>query len=453
QQGFPISEEMQEASDVDGQTYTVQYFQRAVFEMHPENAAPYDVLLSLLGAELYKSKYNDNAPGQTASKTNARTFPETGKTLGGVFRKYWEQHGGLAQQGYPISNEFQEKSATDGKTYTVQYFERAVFEYHPENAGKPSEVLLSLLGQFRLSGGTGGAGGTGGTPSMALNVPGWTHITVATNKVAVFYNSNTGVAITAKLEKDGSLTPLWRFPDPSQDRGDFGKGWNIMQAGPNSQVLLYASATGHFQLLKVYEGGDVSVEADFQSVAGFTNIMIDPVTGIMFYQNKSNGTVAMDKLFEDGTFINIIATGPAKNVGTDVVVTPMVINGLWYVYSPSSGQVNTYTINDRAEFVGASPPGNIGEGVTHIVSNYYNVAAFYNKSDRRFTTAKMIGPNGQPAQPQIIFGVQSEKSWSIIAATQSPIIICADDKGNIQTNVVLPDNGVIALVKTYDAGK
>src|SRR5687767_1787845 len=76
---------------------------------------------------------------------NARTFPETGKTVAGKFLQYWDSHGGLAQQGFPISQQIQETSDTNGKIYTVQYFERAVFEYHPENAGKPSEVLLSLL--------------------------------------------------------------------------------------------------------------------------------------------------------------------------------------------------------------------------------------------------------------------------------------------------------------------
>ncbi|MFL5735444.1 MAG: alpha/beta fold hydrolase, partial [Chloroflexia bacterium] len=35
--------------DLNGKPYTVQYFERAVFELHPENAAPYDVLLSQLG--------------------------------------------------------------------------------------------------------------------------------------------------------------------------------------------------------------------------------------------------------------------------------------------------------------------------------------------------------------------------------------------------------------------
>jgi predicted metalloprotease len=56
----------------------------------------------------------------------------------------------LAQQGYPISDEFTEVSDLDGQPYRVQYFERAVFEYHPENTGTPHDVLLSQLGTFRF---------------------------------------------------------------------------------------------------------------------------------------------------------------------------------------------------------------------------------------------------------------------------------------------------------------
>src|SRR5215216_5934207 len=82
----------------------------------------------------------------TRAQGDCRTFPETGKTVCGKFFAYWNTHGGLAQQGYPISGEFKEVSDVDGKTYTVQYFERAVFELHPENA-PPYDVLLSLLGK------------------------------------------------------------------------------------------------------------------------------------------------------------------------------------------------------------------------------------------------------------------------------------------------------------------
>jgi C-terminal peptidase prc len=149
QQGYPISGEMQERSDTDGKAYKVQYFERAVFEAHPENKAPYDVLLSLLGTFFYGDKYPAGAPGQKANTSAGSVqFKETGKHLGGVFLEYWKSHGGLAQQGYPISNEFTERSDTDGKQYTVQYFERAVFELHTENKA-PNNVLLSLLGTFR----------------------------------------------------------------------------------------------------------------------------------------------------------------------------------------------------------------------------------------------------------------------------------------------------------------
>ncbi|MGA7732599.1 MAG: hypothetical protein WCD37_15170 [Chloroflexia bacterium] len=151
QQGYPISSEMLEESDTDGKTYVVQYFERAVFERHPENNPPDDVLLQLLGVFAYAQKYPDGAPGQVANTSaGSQLFGATGKRAGGRFLEYWQAHGGLTQQGYPISDEFEEKSPLDGKTYKVQYFERAALEYHPENEA-PYDVLLSQLGTFRYN--------------------------------------------------------------------------------------------------------------------------------------------------------------------------------------------------------------------------------------------------------------------------------------------------------------
>ncbi|HYO48837.1 MAG TPA: kelch repeat-containing protein [Chloroflexia bacterium] len=149
QQGFPISELMAEVSDLDGKAYTVQYFERAVFEYHPEQQAPFNVLLSQLGTFQYRKTYPNGAPGQQANNTvGSQLFPETGKRVGGAFLDYWKKNGGLAQQGFPISDEFDEVSDLDGKSYRVQYFERAVFELHLENE-PPYDVLLSQLGTFR----------------------------------------------------------------------------------------------------------------------------------------------------------------------------------------------------------------------------------------------------------------------------------------------------------------
>ena len=50
----------------------------------------------------------------------------------------------LALFGYPVSEESQQNGAT------VQYFERAVFEYHPDYAGTPYTVLLRQVGDDEL---------------------------------------------------------------------------------------------------------------------------------------------------------------------------------------------------------------------------------------------------------------------------------------------------------------
>src|SRR5205085_1124214 len=105
-------------------------------------------------------------------------FPETKQWLSGAFLGYWQDNGGLAQQGYPISGQFKEKSDLNGQTYLVQYFERAVFELHPENAGI-NNILLSQLGtiQFRKKYPNGEPGS--GTPT-ALQTGHWggNHVTM-----------------------------------------------------------------------------------------------------------------------------------------------------------------------------------------------------------------------------------------------------------------------------------
>src|SRR6476659_9884350 len=76
-----------------------------------------------------------------AQTTSCSTFQETGQEVCYDFLQYWIDHGGLAQQGYPITGRIQERSETDGQVYLVHYFERAVFELHSENE-PPNNVLL-----------------------------------------------------------------------------------------------------------------------------------------------------------------------------------------------------------------------------------------------------------------------------------------------------------------------
>jgi glucose/arabinose dehydrogenase len=145
--GLPATGELTEKL-ADGKTYTVQYTERARFEYHPENKPPYDVLLGRLGADLVASRGNETPFKPTAQCSNCGLlyFPETQHHVGKELAAYWQSNGGIPVFGFPLSEAFNEKSPTDGKTYLVQYFERNRLEYHPENKGTQYEVLLGLLG-------------------------------------------------------------------------------------------------------------------------------------------------------------------------------------------------------------------------------------------------------------------------------------------------------------------
>jgi cyclophilin family peptidyl-prolyl cis-trans isomerase len=109
----------------------------------------YSALLVMLGVVL-GTALQPFSYLQTFAQPGCQTFKETGKTVCGRFLDYWQKNGGLAQQGFPLSNEFTEMNDLDGKTYLVQYFERAVFEYHPEIRDPKYQVLLSQLGAFQF---------------------------------------------------------------------------------------------------------------------------------------------------------------------------------------------------------------------------------------------------------------------------------------------------------------
>jgi hypothetical protein len=151
--GYPRTEAFQQ------QGRQVQWFQRAEFEAHPELAGtPYEVELRLLGSELTAGRHfaPDPAPAGARAATRAPRpsgqvvfFPQTGHNLAFGFLQFFNAHGGLDAFGYPISEEIQEPGA-DGKLGTVQYFQRARFEYHPEFAGTPYAVELGLLGDQYL---------------------------------------------------------------------------------------------------------------------------------------------------------------------------------------------------------------------------------------------------------------------------------------------------------------
>lgn len=154
--GYPIGAQV--VVPIEGKLLTVQRFERNRLELHPQNTAPYDVQLGRLGADRLQQQGRDwFAFAKTSAGGDCKVFAQTGHTVCGRFLTMWKRYGlnldgkqsvseseSLALFGLPLSGVMTER-LSDGKEYQVQWFERARFEFHPEN-NDPYDVLFGLLG-------------------------------------------------------------------------------------------------------------------------------------------------------------------------------------------------------------------------------------------------------------------------------------------------------------------
>jgi hypothetical protein len=129
--GYPITEQF---TSRDGKT--VQYFQRARFEYDSTMPEGQRVRLTPLGRETFVSTGILNVNNTFA----CRTYAETGYSVCFAFLEFFDQNGGVAQFGYPISGfEYHENKL-------VQYFERTRIEWQPWRA-EDQRVVISDLGR------------------------------------------------------------------------------------------------------------------------------------------------------------------------------------------------------------------------------------------------------------------------------------------------------------------
>ncbi len=156
--GYPLSGEFRQTLE-DGRGYTVQYFERVRLEWHPEQASPFEqVQLGQFGRRIYQER-NGYPAAPPVPQAGPIYAPETGHNISGAFLDAWQGGGGLSQFGRPLTEPFPE-ALEDGRVYHVQYFERARFEFHPENAD-PYRVLLGQFGRQILAADAPGAAGAG----------------------------------------------------------------------------------------------------------------------------------------------------------------------------------------------------------------------------------------------------------------------------------------------------
>ncbi|MCL5962472.1 MAG: SH3 domain-containing protein [Chloroflexi bacterium] len=141
--GYPLTEEFTEGDLI------VQYFERARFEYHPDLPEGHRVSLTHLGRIISKQRRFAEIPAFPDGK-DRQFFKEVNHSLSFGFLNFWENNGGLALFGFPISEEFDSTSSGGDGTAVMQYLERQRFEYHPEYAGTPYAIELGLLGRELL---------------------------------------------------------------------------------------------------------------------------------------------------------------------------------------------------------------------------------------------------------------------------------------------------------------
>jgi hypothetical protein len=119
---------------------TVQYFQRARMELHPEREPDERIQLSLLGELLgYKKPAVSASSIIPSASPERRYYAASGHSVSYAFLEYLDSHGGVATLGYPITELQTEEGAV------VQYFQKAKLTWHPEN-GLSNPVALGNLG-------------------------------------------------------------------------------------------------------------------------------------------------------------------------------------------------------------------------------------------------------------------------------------------------------------------
>jgi hypothetical protein len=140
-----------------------QWTERNRLEQHPANRAPYTIQIGRVGAERLAQLGRDPAAeGREAGpQPGCLWFAETGHNVcdqaqGLGFKSYWERNGlritglsryqqSLALFGLPLTAANPEPGP-NGELIVTQWFERARFEWHPENPAQ-FKVLLGLLGR------------------------------------------------------------------------------------------------------------------------------------------------------------------------------------------------------------------------------------------------------------------------------------------------------------------
>ncbi|MEI7554884.1 L,D-transpeptidase [Candidatus Chlorohelix sp.] len=226
--GCPVTDELTE----NGRT--VQYFQKARMEYHPDLAGTqWETSLGLLGTELYSVASPEERanpayqPIAALPNGDSRVYFEATKhSLGGGFQQFWNTQGGLYFFGYPISEEY---PLLVGDTWVAaQDFERARLLFHPSFGVKLAELGPLAAAARKVS--TQASGLDPSVMSVTKDTRIWEHwvdVNLTTFN-ATFMEGDTPIkTILVVSGKPGHETPVGTFAIFSRIPNEHMKGGDI----------------------------------------------------------------------------------------------------------------------------------------------------------------------------------------------------------------------------------
>lgn len=443
--GYPITGEY-----VSGSTGRLtQYFERARFELTDREGQAY-VELGRLGVEVTGGREFPKVP-PIEDTADRRYIPETGHIIQYGFKEIWETRGDVRIFGYPISEEILEPFE-DGQWRTVQYFERARFEYWP-NFPPGERVLLTNLGRWLVPSdpGTGG-GNTYVPPGINARVvpdvgpPGTTFRFEAQGfepgeQVGVWVTapdqSTFDAGFQVEADDNGSITGEGVGLTAG---ADFSPGlWSFNAQGIESG----AQAVGYFRIIPGGGGASISPPSEPVPPAGNPALL-----GIISHDQifKEGQAHVLPLAAPPGTTFELVAQGyqPGEQINswltapdnTSNIIAPRRISlgadGVAHVRLPGDGLAEgTYTVvAEGAQSSVLNAAGFrvthdyvAGPGTTRPVS--INGAATPQQGGTQ-TIFQIRGRNLQPGEPLEFWTTEPDGVYTLF-----PVSVQADSQGRV----------------------
>jgi hypothetical protein len=145
---------------------------------------------------------------------------------------------------------------------------------------------------------------------------GWTHIVAGVNNVVLFYNTNTGLAATAKLG-----IPLGNYVEIRQI-GVLSPGWTHIVAGVNNVLLFFKSNPGNAMSARVDDAGNFTFLHNplWNADLGWTTIAAGVKNSTLVFYHAPSGTGVAGTLNENGDYVHL--TTLSFSTGWTHIISP-----------------------------------------------------------------------------------------------------------------------------------